>query len=61
MINVAQVRAHIEATQGEVLAVPKLQLIEMLAEVELGQHARRALTNVRSLVNIAANVSGAVA
>lgn len=58
MINVAQVRAHIEATQGEILGVPKLQLIEMLAEIEVGQHARRALTNVRSIVNIAASVSG---
>jgi hypothetical protein len=59
MINVGQVRAHIEATEGDVLAVPKLQLVEMLAEVELGQHARRALINVRTLVNIGANASGA--
>lgn len=59
MINVAQTRAHIEATQGEVLAVPKLQLIELLAEVELGQAARRALTGVRSLVSISTNLAGA--
>lgn len=61
MINVAQIRAHIEATQGDVLAVPKVQLVEMLAEMETGQHARRALKNIRSLVNISANVAGAAA
>ncbi|NYD91411.1 hypothetical protein [Sphingomonas melonis] len=61
MINVAQTRAQIEAIEGEALIVPKQQLFEMLSEVELGQHARRALTNVRSLVNIASSVSRAQA
>lgn len=55
MINVAHARAHIEAVAGEALAVPKAQLFELLAEVEKGQVARRALVSVRTTVNVAAN------
>jgi hypothetical protein len=58
MINVAQSRAYIDATAGDLVAVPKVQLVEMLAEVEVGQHARRALKNIGSMVSIAPHVSG---
>lgn len=61
MINVAKSRKDIAAVDGEVLAVPKTQLLQMLAEVEVGQHAQRALTNIRSMVNIPGDPSRAPA
>jgi hypothetical protein len=61
MINVAQFRAALSSVKGDTFAIPQEQMTELLAEVERGQHARRALTNIRTMVNLAANTSGALA
>lgn len=61
MINVAQSRAAVAAMHGDIVAMTKAQFAELLAEVEIGQNARRALTNIRSVVAIAASASGAPA
>jgi hypothetical protein len=58
MIDTGQVRAYIDATQGELIAVPKLQLVEMLAEVEIGQHARRSITSIRRQLGLMAGTAG---
>jgi hypothetical protein len=61
MINVAQIRSAALASPGEVVGLSKAQLAELLAEIEIGQQARRALTNLRSLTAIAASRAGAPA
>lgn len=61
MINVAQFRTAIEATDGDVIAIPKPQLAVLLAELEMGQHARRALTGLKMVTAIAASSAGAPA
>lgn len=58
MINVSKARAQIDAAPGQILAVPKFQLIELLAEVELGQHARRALTRSPSVHGVSNSTVG---
>jgi len=59
MINVAQIRSAASASPGDIVGVSKAQLAELLTEIEIGQRARRALTNLRSLTAIAASASGA--
>lgn len=52
MINVERLITAIEATPGETLAVTKDQLRELLAEVALGQAARRTLVTVGSIARL---------
>jgi len=61
MINVAQSKAALAAMAGDVVAMPKSQMAELLAELEIGQHARRALTSLKTITAIAASSSGAPA
>ena len=61
MINVAHARTAIASVPGDVVAMPKAQYAQLLAELETGQHARRALTNLRTIVAVAASSSGAPA
>jgi len=59
MINVVQARSELAALPGDSLVIPKAQYAQMLTELETGQHARRALTNLQSFLAIAASTSGA--
>jgi hypothetical protein len=59
MINVARTKAWLATIKGDIVAVPRAQMDELLSEVEVGQHARRSLTNIRSVVVIAASTAGA--
>jgi hypothetical protein len=61
MLNVAQIRAAVAASPGDAVAMTKGQIAQLLTEIEIGQNARRALTNLRSLTAIAASASGAPA
>ncbi len=61
MINVAQFRTAVNATEGDVIALPKSQLAVLLEELEIGQHARRALTGLKTVTAIAASTAGAPA
>lgn len=61
MINVAHVRAAAAAMPGDVVTMTKAQLAELLADLELGLQARRSLTNIKSVVAIAASTVGAPA
>lgn len=61
MINVAHARTAIASVPGEIVAMSKSQYAQLLTEIETGQNARRALTNLRTLVAVAASTSGAPA
>ena len=61
MINVAKSRTALTGLKGDIVALTKAQMAELLDEVEIGQHARRSLTNIKSVVAIAASTSGAPA
>lgn len=61
MINVAQFRTAVNATEGDVIALPKSQLAVLLEELEIGQTARRMLTGLKTVTAIAASTSGAPA
>ncbi len=61
MINVQTSRLALEAMQGDVLAVSKSQMSELLNEVEIGNKARNALLNLSSLARVAAVSAGAMA
>lgn len=54
MINVAHARAALDAMTGDAVVTAKAQMAEMLTEIELGQRARRALTNIRSITTVLA-------
>ncbi|MEG8052086.1 hypothetical protein QP185_00260 [Sphingomonas aerolata] len=43
------------------MAMSKSQYAQLLTEIETGQNARRALTNLRTIVAVAASTSGAPA
>lgn len=61
MINVAQYKAAIASLPGDAIVLPRTQMAELLLELEIGQNARRALTNLKSITAIAASASGAPA
>ena len=61
MINVQTSRLALEAMQGDVLAVSKSQMSELLNEVEIGNKARNALCKLSSLARVAAVSAGAMA
>lgn len=61
MINVEHYEAAIAALPGEDMIVPKSYMNQLLAEVKVGQHARRALTALKTAVQVAASQSGAPA
>jgi hypothetical protein len=61
MINVAQFRTAVNATEGDVIALPKSQLAVLLTELEIGQNARRLLTGLKAVTAIAASTSGVAA
>jgi hypothetical protein len=61
MINVEHYEAAIAALPGENIIVPRAQIRQLLAEVKVGQHARRALTTLKTAVTVAASQSGAPA
>ena len=53
-----KLKGSIEATPGEKMVVEKCQLLAMLGEIELGNHARRSLTNLQSQLTVATATSG---
>lgn len=61
MINVAQARAALLAAPGDTVAFSKEQAAQLLAELEVGQKARRALSNLRTMTAVAASAAGAPA
>lgn len=61
MINVTHARMHLDALRTETAVFSKAQVAEMLHEIEVGQQARRALTNIKMIVGIAASTVGAPA
>jgi hypothetical protein len=61
MINVQTSRLALEAMQGDVVAMSKSQVSELLNEVEIGNKARSALVNLTSIVRVAAIGAGAIA
>lgn len=61
MINVAVSRAALASISGDVVALTKAQMDELLTEVEIGQKAQRVVTNMRSLLSPAASGVGASA
>ena len=58
MINVALSKAALAVLPGEIVALPKAQMAELLAEVEIGQNARRQLKTIETGKTIAADVAG---
>ena len=58
MIDVAQYKAEIAAIPGESIILPRTQVQELLAELEAGQIARRALSRIRTISLISSSVSG---
>lgn len=61
MINVAQARAAMAAAPGDTVAFTKAQAAQMFSEIEVGQNARRALCNLRTMTAVAASAAGAPA
>lgn len=61
MINVAVSRAALAAISGDVVALTKSQVDELLTEVEVGQKAQRVVTNMQTLLSPIATVGGASA
>ena len=61
MINLSRFRSSIASVPGDTLAIPRAQLEKLLDEAELGQRARNSLITIRTMVNLAANTSGASA
>jgi hypothetical protein len=59
MINVAHARAAIEAAPGDIVGLSKGQLAQLFAELEIGQRARQALTNLKTMTAVAASSAGA--
>jgi hypothetical protein len=53
MINVAKIRADVEASPGELIGISKAQLAELLDETERGQRAQRELRNVKTIAAVA--------
>ena len=58
MINVEHSKAALNAMTGDVVAVPRIQMAELLAEVEIGNAARRALSGLKTMTTLAASASG---
>lgn len=58
MIDVAHAIAAVAAIPGTVVAMPKSQIAELLAEVELGQRARRILANAAIPIVPASGTNG---
>lgn len=52
MINVAALKASVEQLPGEVVALPKAVLADIIADLEAGQRAAAALVNIRTLVGV---------
>lgn len=61
MIDVAQYKIEIAALPGDSIIVPRAQIHELLAEVETGQRARRALSSLKTMAAIAASTTGIAA
>lgn len=59
MINVAHLRAFVAASPGDRIDVSKAQMAELLADIEIGQTARRSLSHLRTETAIAASAAGA--
>ncbi len=53
MINVATIRAAVQAAPGDMVAMSKTQLAELLGEVEAGQQALRHLQELDDVERIA--------
>jgi hypothetical protein len=54
MIDVAQYKAEIASIPGDAVIVPRTQLHELLAELEAGQAAKRALSRIRTITTTSA-------
>lgn len=52
MIDFAKSRAEIEAMPGDLVAVPKAQLFEMMAKAEIGQRAERVLGSIVTVAGL---------
>lgn len=61
MINVPLARAALSSAPGDQVIYSKAQMAQLLAEVELGQIARRALVNLKTVTAVAASAAGASA
>lgn len=59
MIDVAHARENLNALPGEHVVNSKAQISELLAEVEIGQQARRALAQLKAAVSVAAIAANA--
>jgi hypothetical protein len=56
MIDVAQYKAEIAAIPGEQIILPRTQINELLAELEAGQIAKRALSRIRTISTLSSSV-----
>ncbi|HEX8419457.1 MAG TPA: hypothetical protein VF638_05530 [Sphingomonas sp.] len=61
MINVPHAVAALAAVPGDHVVYSKAQAAQMWAEIEVGQRARRALTNLKTMTAVAASAAGAPA
>ncbi|WP_156680055.1 hypothetical protein [Sphingomonas profundi] len=61
MVNFAKSRADIEAMPGDLVAVPKAQLFELLEKAEIGQNAERLLSSIETIAGIGAGSMRAAA
>ena len=60
-MNAQAAKAAVLAAPGGHVMYTKEQAVQMLTEVEIGQRARRALSNLKTLAAAAANAAGAAA
>ncbi len=61
MINVPLARAALNAAPGDHVVYTKAQAELLLAEAEIGQRARLALINLKTVTAVAASAAGASA
>jgi hypothetical protein len=56
MIDIAQYKAEIAAIPGNSIILPRMQMDELLAELEAGQIAKRALSRIRTIATLSSSV-----
>jgi hypothetical protein len=61
MIDVAQYKTEIAAIPGDAIILPRTQINELLAELEAGQIAKRALRRIATISGLTGSMVGAPA